>query len=302
MKKLLVVMLSLCMMIGLTACGGDTGGGSSNDVQTELITTDEFIESLKNGLEARWEASESQRAEEYTTSESAYIAYYASLDDAELNNIGNYRDCDFQDESVGKLAKEYIETLEAQKEELNDFPYKMYTVGYNYHFVYNNHRANILSAFNNISEITFYSDDKNEAFQSECVVYPNVDDEPLENVISVLNTDAYYKSYGDGVVGDVYDVYATIKNNTNFNLDYIYLDVTPYDEDGVALDPQSILYENIEPYESVKSSTPFFRDDIKRDRIKFFEIDFLTINGKDGTVYYESLEEVTRFDYEEIIK
>ena len=46
MKKLLVVMLSLCMMIGLTACGG-----GSSVLPTKTISTDEFITSLKKGLE-----------------------------------------------------------------------------------------------------------------------------------------------------------------------------------------------------------------------------------------------------------
>ena len=80
MKKLLVVMLSLCMVIELTACGGDGSGNDSSDTPTQLVTTDEFISNLKKGLEERWEVAESQDEEEYTESESTYVDYFTSCE------------------------------------------------------------------------------------------------------------------------------------------------------------------------------------------------------------------------------
>ena len=79
MKKLLVVMLSLCMMIGLTACGG-----GSSVLPTKTISTDEFITSLKKGLEKRWKMSKLQEEEaQYYVSESDYADNLKLCVDAE---------------------------------------------------------------------------------------------------------------------------------------------------------------------------------------------------------------------------
>lgn len=303
MKKLLVVMLSLCMIIGLTACGGDTGGGSSV-LPTKTISTDEFITSLKKGLEKRWKISKSHDEEaQYYVSESDYADNLKLCVDAELDNISNYKNSEFEDEEVGKLAKEYIEILEAQKEDLDNMTSKMYATIYNYIGVYGNRRANVLTALNDISEITFESDDNNEIFKE--ISTPNKDvnkDEVITNTISIEKTDAYYDDFGDEGIGDYYNVYITIKNNTNIPLYAIYLNVTPYDEDGVALESKFAVYKNVKAYAKTRNSALFFRDDLTRDNIKEFKVESYTIYDEQGYTYDEVLDEPVTIEYKNVAK
>ena len=85
MKKLLVVMLSLCMMIGLTACGG-----GSSVLPTKTISTDEFITSLKKGLEKRWKILKQKRKIKKLLHFQIHIIYkkFAQFPYNCLNNFG----------------------------------------------------------------------------------------------------------------------------------------------------------------------------------------------------------------------
>ena len=104
------VFASLCAVLLL--CGCSTG---------ELVSTDKaFIDSLSDALEARWDLSEQQEAQspDPEVGSEEHKEANTALVDAELDILSRYKDADFEDASLKKLANQYLDCLEIQKQAL----------------------------------------------------------------------------------------------------------------------------------------------------------------------------------------
>ena len=99
MKKIFAIMLSLVLVFTMASCG-----------ETKSIDQD-FIESLGNGLNSRWDEIQHNPAE----SEKNYNSYVT----AELDEIAEFKNANFENKELGKLAKKYILSLEEFKDLLS---------------------------------------------------------------------------------------------------------------------------------------------------------------------------------------
>lgn len=97
-KRFFSVMLCILVVTFLAACGGASGK-----------TVDEsFISAAAKGLQTRWDISDKQEAEGTTINAESFVACI----DAELNEISEFKEAEFEDETLKSLASEYIGILE----------------------------------------------------------------------------------------------------------------------------------------------------------------------------------------------
>lgn len=118
-------------------------------------TDERFISSLQQGLESRWQQVDKFEGQAQGSTTAAWNTYI----DSELNKISEFKDATFENQDLGNLAKEYIESLEKIKENTNyiDTNYSMFTNKTNQYIL---NRYATLVKINEISPLEFNEKDK----------------------------------------------------------------------------------------------------------------------------------------------
>ncbi|WP_101773844.1 hypothetical protein [Peptostreptococcus faecalis] len=114
MKKIFSILTCFVLLMTLSGCN------EASDVKVENRTDINFIESVQNGLTARWtilDGEEYKKAEQ--NDDGAKIAeLFAESIRVELSQVKEYSNANFKDDNLKKIANEYIESLELQKKSL----------------------------------------------------------------------------------------------------------------------------------------------------------------------------------------
>ena len=82
-------------------------------------TVDEqFMSSLSTALEARWALSTNTENQKFINGSTEHREYYTKLVDAELSELSQYKDKEFENAALQALVLEYIGLLDTQKDSL----------------------------------------------------------------------------------------------------------------------------------------------------------------------------------------
>lgn len=229
MKKRLFSIL-LCVLVAsfLAACG--SGGVASKGAD------DKFIKAEAKGLQARWDISDQQEKEGKETTGNDFIACV----DAELNEVAAFKDAEFEDETLGKLAKEYIEILEKSKELAENYYDKNIMTFDSEYTPINQRRSQIIKTFNDDYNLPIDDDhqDTLKTFLADAELTTAVQDIISSTSFELEEDDYGWKKYQ-----------AVVENTTDKTFEYFNFNVSLVDQDGVVVDTQNASTENWKPGE-----------------------------------------------------
>lgn len=190
----------------------------------------QFLTAFAKGLMQRWELNYPD-----PTDAATFVKYYTDYVNAELNEIGKFRDVTFSDDTFNQKAHDYINDLDKQMDSLN-----YYTTDYNKYAnewsdAYGD-RSLIISYFLNNYPVKIddkYADIKNEL---STVAKSTEESKVLEKDInSMINTESFElveDSYG-------YKTYKkNITNTTKYTFEYFGLNVQCLDDSKNIIDQE----------------------------------------------------------------
>ena len=234
MKKLFIVCMVLVFsMLVLLGCG-------------EKLSTDEaFIKDLESGLEARWDIADGDNDDDESKE------YWESLFDAELNKISKYEDKEFEDKTLGKLAKEYIEAIEGGKKALDKHdPESNYQRFWNDYSPYYGQRTKVFNKINKGGYGLKVTDSK----------YQDNFDGLVANgwAVNLMET-IKFKKIDDGWGNITYK--AKEKNTSGYDYDYLQFEILEKDKDGNTV---NTTYSNVSNWDNgTEREMDFFVDSNK---------------------------------------
>lgn len=117
-KKKYILFIFLLSMI-LISCGNDTEIYKEGTDEIEIVTSDAvFIKDLEKSVTLRWKL-EDENDEMNTLTDEEYYDKLEELIDAEKGILLKYKESDFKDPKLKKLANDYINGVEKQGESMN---------------------------------------------------------------------------------------------------------------------------------------------------------------------------------------
>ena len=245
LRILLLYLMGACLMM----CGCST---KSIDNQ--------FIRSLEKGLTARWDVTDQcEKGDDVLTKSD-----YENFIDAELDQISKFEDEKFEDEELGKLAKEYISitnnSLEILKDFQNDSKFESEWEKLK------NDRTECLAKINKKKPLEFSSERDQEYFdglisQGEVVAG-----------VREIQKNVNFKVKDDEDDDETYHTYvATVENTTDTEFDSFDLDIKLVDKNGKTLETTYASASNWKPGEKAEFE---FLSDKKFDKIEIAECEY----------------------------
>ena len=225
-KRLFSVLLCIIVATFLAACG--SGGASSKTVD------EKFVSAAAKGLQARWDLSDKNDTEGTSNTADSFIACV----DEELNAIAEYKDAEFEDEALGKLANEYIELLEKSKQLASDYYDKNYSTFDSEYTPLNQRRSQIIKSLSEDYQLPIDEDhtDTLNTFIADANLNTAVQDIINSTTFEMIEDDYGWKKYQ-----------AVVENTTEKTFDSFNFDINLVDKDGVVVETQSAYTENWKP-------------------------------------------------------
>lgn len=222
-KKLFSVLLCVLVAAFLAACG--SGGGKSVD--------ESFISSEAKGLQARWDLSDQQDKESLNDGDS-----FVACVDAELSSVSEYKDAEFEDETLGNLAKEYIEILEKSKELAANYYDKNYSTFDSEYTPLSQRRSQIIKKFSEDYQLPIDDahTDTLKTFIADADLTIAVQDIISSTTFEMVEDDYGWKKYQ-----------AVVENTTDKTFESFWFNIDLVDSDGVVVETQEAYTDNWKP-------------------------------------------------------
>lgn len=223
MKKKRIFSIMICVLVAtfLVACGGGA------------TVEESFVSDAAKGLQARWDISDQHDKEGLTDGKS-----FVACVDAELNAISKYKDEEFEDKTLGDLAKEYVELLEKSKTLASDYYDKNYETFNSEYTPLNQRRSQIIKTLSEDYQLPIDDDHKDtlNTFIADANLNTAVQDIISSTSFEMTEDDYGWKKYQ-----------ATVENTTDKTFESFWFDVSLLDKDGVVVETQSTHTENWKP-------------------------------------------------------
>ena len=226
MKKIISMVLIFAMVFTICACGAakDDAG---------------FIKNMSKGLEERWKISDSSVT---FNSDSEIKEFYRDCINAELKSIGNIEEYTFSDETLKKMAEQYVSALDSQIEVIsyygsNDNKYTELYLNKGYYM-----RAKIISQL-----YDDYSLNVNEKYAE--IMEELVTDGRLRIGLEKIITDELTI---EALGGTNYEI--TVENKTDYDFSNSWLYFNLYDDAGILVDNVCSYIESWKAGSKIKAS------------------------------------------------
>ncbi len=222
MKRVLTILTTLLLSLSLVACS------SSDEPKAQ---DKNFVKDVGKSFDARAKYINDVESGKITLNENEYLKEAVLK---EKNILEKYKDADFDNPELGKLAVDYLNALNKQEDSLkyysNDyFKYeKNWTEGYN-------ERSTILTTL--VDKFGVKLDEKSFADLKQNAQVVKENNEIKEKI------DAITKSIKFEKVKEEYDwkdYEAIVENNSGVDLESYYLDVKLIDKDGVVVESNPV--------------------------------------------------------------
>ena len=222
-KKIIKGTVALMMLLAICGC-------SSNESKNVSVD-DGFYIDLKQGLIDRWKLTDAQ--DDYDADD------FNNYIDAELNCVKKYKKANFENEDIGKYAKDYIQTLYDAKKltkyidsDLNKWE-AQYTNG-----IYDD-RCVALVHLNNLKKIKF--DEKSQTKNFKGLLETGNTTINVRKLIENVNFEKEPDEYED----ETYHTYSMVMENiTDTDFSYFSFNINLEDDSGVVVETTSAYTDN----------------------------------------------------------
>lgn len=224
-RALAVATLLASLMLILTACGGE-----KKKAEVKYYDKD-FYTALSKGLEARWDLTDKTDGKEEDLTKSDYEAWIK----AEQKSISGYKNKKYKDSKLQELVVKYTNDLKEQKKALSYWGSDDSTEKWNSAYDERTKTINELNKLHKIKVSAKYKEDLAELLGNAKSVN---DKEAQQNAIDQLTKSIKFtqSSNEDGWI--TYE--AIVENTTKYDISDYYANVKLIDEQGVAVETQSI--------------------------------------------------------------
>ena len=238
-KRLFSLLICILATTMLVACGG----GASVE--------ESFVKDAAKGLQARWDISDQSDTAGVTDGKS-----FVACVDAELDAISKYKDSEFEDEALGKLAVEYIELLEKSKSLASDYYDKNYETFNSEYTPLNQRRSQIIKTLSEDYQLPIDEDHKD-------TLNTFIADANLNTAVQDIISSTSFEKTEDDYGWKKYE--ATVENTTDKTFESFWFDISLLDKDGVVVETQSAHTENWKPGDKHRFE---FSTDAKFDKME----------------------------------
>lgn len=206
-NKGIMVILAVIMVISLSCCG-------------EKSADESFLTDMAEGLQARWDLSESQDSEALNAED------FEACVDVELDLLSKYKEAEFEDEKLGELALKYIEGLEKAKD-LTKYYDKNYAQFYTEYSPISDERSQIINIIN--SEYGLDIEEKYQKTLDGFIAQAELVDS-VQEIMEKVKFEKVKDEYG----WKTYE--ATVENTSENTFRELWFNVSLEDSDGVVVE------------------------------------------------------------------
>ncbi|MED9947978.1 MAG: FxLYD domain-containing protein [Peptacetobacter hiranonis] len=245
MKKILSVLSAFILMISVVGCAQNESTGADK----------KFIKAVEKGLDARWDYLESN---DYLNSDER-----EGLEKAiqkELEKVQEFKDAEFDNPELGKLANDYIASVEGQKEAL-----KYYSDPIKYSEKWDDafdkrceYISTLVDKFGVKVDEEGYKEIKDNA---QIVKEENAMNKKLDEEMKKINFELVSNEYG----WKTYE--ATVQNNTGVDIQDFYLDIALKDADGVVAGKTQAYLDGV--WKAGDKAKLTFETDVKFEKMEW---------------------------------
>lgn len=248
MKKR-IFSLMLCILVAAFLAGCSSASKSVDE---------SFISAEAKGLQERWDVSDKQEKDKVESTAETFIACV----DAELNAIAEFKEAEFEDETLGGLAKEYIGILEKSKELAADYYDKNYETFSTEYTTINQRRSQIIQKFSEDYQLPIDDDhtDTLNTFIADAKLTTAVQDIISSTTFEMTEDDYGWKKYQ-----------AVVENTTEKTFESFNFDINLVDKEGVVVQTQNAYTENWKPGDKHRFE---FSTDAEFDKIEIEKADW----------------------------
>lgn len=233
-KKLCGILLGIILIISLVTLSGCTTDSSS-----QVDYADEkFIDSLSDGLEARWSKSTKDEKDEKDVT----VAMMDSYIQAELDEITEFESATFKDTKLQEKALKYINCLKDAKEHIEYYYSDDYTELEKWNNIYNS-RAVLIKDF--VENYGLTVDDKYRSTLDEFLVtgksveQKESQKKAIEKLVDSLEFEVTNDEYG-------WKTYqATLNNVSEYDIKTLSVDVNLLNDEGTIIETEYTNAENV---------------------------------------------------------
>ena len=223
----LFIALIMCVMAALTACGTPPEDKTYDDA---------FLNDLKKGLMARWDAPEMGNETE--------AQYYDRLVTAELNAIGDYTNKKFEDSVLQEKAISYINLLHKQKDALTYFNTD-YSKGVDLWQDAYSKRTQAVRQFINDYDLKFPDKYKDTLTEFENTAKVADENDKLKSDVQTMLANLQFDKVKEQGNYKYYE--GIIENVTDKTFDSFTVDVNLVDSNGIIVDTEYTYAQNFAP-------------------------------------------------------
>lgn len=219
MKKIILLLSAIILSLSMVACSSTEGNNKGKDKA--------FIKDVKKSFNARFSYLKDVESGKVTLNENEYLKE-AVLKEKDI--LEKYKDVEFDNPELGKLAKDYINGLNKQEESLkyysNDIEKyeKLWAEGYDI-------RSTTLTTL--VDKFGLELDEKSfEELKNNAQVVKEKNDvkAKVDEMIKSIKFEKVKEEY------DWKDYEAIVQNTAGVEFDNFYLDVKLLDSDGVVIE------------------------------------------------------------------
>ena len=268
MKKVLSLLMVICLSIGITVGCGNT---KDTNTQEEKFADEDFMKDLSKSLETRWAMNDADTGENYAEGSDKQKELFLKWTKAELDIVGKYEDEKFEDSKLKELAIQYINCLKDQEEAA-----KYVTVDYTkfselWETAYNS-RTQLIEQFK-----TDYDLKVSEKYQStlddlltnaQLVTEEQTEKSAVEEFIKNIQFSVESDDYGLKTCS------AVVENTTGYGFKSLSLTINLLDAEGVIVETTFSSVQNFASGSKAKfefmTNKEFSSTDVKAE---FYEID-----------------------------
>lgn len=239
-SKLFVLCVILTMVFTLFAgCGSDSGAGGGQSDEPQYCDQ-QFLDSFVKGLDARWTLSDKQDKEGIQSTTSTLNECI----DCELNELEPYLSASFEDSKLQERAIKYINILKESKENAECMfsdDYELYSKWEDIYY----RRAVMIKDFVNDYSLTFAPEHQEtlDGFLTNAKNFESQQDKKAE--IEGIVNNLVFAVVEDNSSSNWKDYRAVLENTTNYDIEYLSVQVNLLNGDGVIIDNTWVSAENV---------------------------------------------------------
>lgn len=237
-KKITTIISLIIMGMAMTGCF------NNKDLKDEKPQDVNFVKDVGKSFSSRSDYVDKVQKQKITVDDE--ISYLTKCADIELDILSKYKEALFSDATLRKLALDYIEGVEIQKNSLKYYSSDSIKYSENWDLGYDTRSVALVRLVDEYKVVISEEDLRDLRANSQVIQEEN----ELENQLSEIMKNIKFEKTKDDYGLRYYS--AIVENTTDVSFDSFSMDIKLLETDGVIAENQYVYANNWNPGEKVK--------------------------------------------------